>query len=166
MIGNVLTQSLAIVDALHPISQGAATVNGAAVDMLFFHRIMYILDIGVMASTSTVAFKLQSSDTSGFGTANDVSGKGITTLNQSDTSPNNRICKVGLQAEDIQAPVSGKQQRYVRSVLTVGTAASLANVIALAGIGRWKAEAGASGTAGVASGKEIAAVVQTISDAS
>jgi len=163
MIGNVLTQSLAIVDALHPVSQSAATVNGAAVDMLFFHRIMYIVDIGVMAGGSTVDFKLQSSDTSGFSTANDLSGKAITQLLAA--GGNNRIVKVGAQAEDLSSSGITAQQRYIRSVLTVGSAASLACVLALAGLGRWKAEAGASGTAGVASGKEIAAVKQTISDA-
>lgn len=166
MIGNVLTESLAIVDALHPLSQSAATVNGAAVDMLFFHRIMYILDVGVMSSSGTVAFKLQCASASGFATANNLSGKSITTLNQSDSSPNNRIVKVGAQAEDLSSSGFSGQQRYIRSVLTVGTAASLVNVLALAGIGRWKAEAGVSGAQGVASGKEIAAVVQTISDAS
>src|SRR6266480_4023773 len=110
MIGNVLTQSLAVVDALHPVSQGAATVNGAAVDMVFFHRIMYILDVGVMSSSGTVAFKLQCSDTSGFGTANNLAGKGITTLNQTDSSPNNRIVKVGAQAEDLASSGFTNQQ--------------------------------------------------------
>jgi hypothetical protein len=92
-------------------------------------------------------------------------GKGATTLNQSDSSPNNRMLKVGAQAEDLSSSGFTNQQRYVRSVLTVAAAASLVNVIALAGIGRWKAEGGVSGAAGVAGGKEIAAVTQTISDA-
>jgi hypothetical protein len=136
--------------------------------MLFFHRLMYIQTIGVMTSTATVAFKLQCSDTSAFTIANDLVGKGITTLNQSDTSPNNRIVKVGVQSEDLSSSTfstAGVQQRYVRSVQVVGTAACLVHIIALASAGRWKAEAGVAGAAGVAGGKEITNVVQTISDA-
>jgi hypothetical protein len=163
MIGNVLTQSLAVVDALHPIAQVAATVNGAAVDMLFFHRIMYILDVGVFGGSGTVDFKLQCSDTSAFTIANNLSGKGITQLLAA--GGNNKIVKVGAQAEDLSSSAFALQQRYIRSVLVVGTATSTLYVLALAGIGRWKAEAGVAAAAGVASGKEIAAVTQTISDA-
>lgn len=164
MIGNVLTQSLAIVDALHPVSQSATTVNGAAVDMLFFHRIMYVVDIGVFGSSATVDFKLQCSDTSAFSTANNLSGKAITQLLAS--GGNNKIVKVGAQAEDLASSGFTNQQRYIRGVLTVGVNATLACYLAFAGLGRWKAEAGTASTAGVASGKEIAAVTQTISDAS
>jgi hypothetical protein len=138
------TERVSVVDQLAPLSQGAATVNGAAVDMLYFSRLMYILKVGVV-STGTVDFKLQGSvnGTSGW---TDLTGKAITQITAST-----KIVKVGVVAEDLQ----GGGYRYVRSVLTAAVAASLVDVTALATCGAYKPEA---------SFNQIAAVTQTIAD--
>jgi len=141
------------VDALHPVSKAAATYLGTAVDMSYFGRIMYILDVGVFGSSATVDFQIQGSPTSG-GTYAALTGKSITQMLAA--GGNNLICKVGATAEDFGTATTAA--RWSKYQLIVGTAATLVNVIGLASVGRYKPEDGAS------VGKEIAAVTQTIFD--
>lgn len=143
-----LCQQLSLVDALEPVSN-TTTTNGLAVNMLYFNRIMYVLQIGVIQATGTVDFKLQSAAASGFGTPHNMTGKAITQITASGG-----ICKVGATSEDVGATVNQGDQ-FIRCVLVTGTAASLVSYVALAGAGNWKPEN---------IHNQIAAVVQEIQD--
>lgn len=147
-----LTQQLAVLDSLQPVSN-TTTTNGAAIDMLYYNRLMYVLLIGVIASTGTVDFKLQSAAATGFGTPHDMTGKAITQITQAG-SGSGKIAKVACTSEDVGA-TTNQGDRYVRCVLVTATAASVIGYVALGGSGNYNPIK-----------NEIAAVVQTIADAS
>jgi hypothetical protein len=153
--GFQLATSLCLVDKLDPVSQGAGAVNMAAVDMLFFNRVLYTVQVGAVGGAGTIDFKLQGSIL-GTSTWVDLTGRAITQITAA-----NKVAKVGVTAEDVgtQPATSGVTYfRYVRGVLTVGTNAVLIAVTAYASIGRYRPEVAASG-------KELSAVTQTIADA-
>jgi hypothetical protein len=142
-----LVQRLSVVDKLDPVSQTNATVNMAAVDTLYFGRLMYVINVGAIGAAGTVDFKLQSCATSG-GTYVDIAGKAITQIIAAS-----KIAKIGVMAEDLGTLAT--PARFVRGVLTVGVNAVLICVTAYGAVGRWKPENKFN---------EIAAVFSTISD--
>jgi hypothetical protein len=153
-IGYQLANSLCLVDKLDPVSQAAATVTMAAVDMLFFERILYTVQVGAVGGAGTVDFQLQGSvnGTTGWTL---LTGKQITQITAA-----NKVAKVGATGEDVgtQPATSGvTYYRYIRGQLIVGTNAVLIAVTAYASLGRYRPEVAASG-------KELAAVIQTIAD--
>lgn len=154
-IGNVMTESLAVLDNLPPASQAAGVVNGNAIDMSVFNRLLFLLDVGVISATGTVDFKIQVSLTPGFASPINLAGKAISQMTQAGGS-GNQLCKVGMTAEDLQNATGVQAARYARYVLTVGAAPAIVSVVAMGAAGRQKPE----------NAYDIAGVVQTIADAS
>ncbi len=143
-------ENFSILDQLSPVSQSAATVTGAACDTLYFNRMIFIIQMGVMSASSTVDAKLQSNPVASGGTWTDISGSSITQVTQAVNGNNNTI-KLGLNCEAVgQNSPAG---RYVRLRIVVGTAATLLSYLAIGFVGRWKPENKFN---------EIAAVLQTV----
>jgi hypothetical protein len=121
-----MTEALAILGQLDPVSQGAGTTTPITnIDMSKFKRLLFIVDVGVFGASGTVDFKLRESKTSG-GTYQDIANKAITQLLAA--GGNNRIVTVEVRAEELDA---GYQ--FVQGSLTIGTAASLIGILCLGG---------------------------------
>lgn len=138
-----LSQQLNVIGAYYPASIGASTVLTGAIDLAKHRRVLFLIITGVLGSSATVDFKITQAATSG-GTYSDISGKAITQLVKA--SNDNNIALVEVAAEELSA---GKE--FIKGSITVGTAASILCVIALAASDRYSPSA-----------DNLAAVVQTI----
>jgi hypothetical protein len=128
-----MTQALSIAaPGLAPISLAAATPTGTGgVDMSKFGRALFVLSVGVFGASATVDMKLQESSDNATWTdmAVDIptiSNVAITTLLAA--GGNNREASLEVRADQLLA---GK--KFVRALITVGTAATLVQCTALGG---------------------------------
>jgi hypothetical protein len=129
MYNEALSENLAVVATLDPVSQGAATVTSDEIDMKLHRRVLFILMTGLIAATGTLDCKIQAATTSG-GTFVDLTGKAITQLTDAD---DNKQVLIEVTAEEVAA----QGLRYVRASVTAATAASLMALVALAGFSRY-----------------------------
>ena len=120
-----LTQGLAIVATVDPDATTAGAVNSDAVDMQKFNQAIFIVMAGTLGSSATLDMKLQDSDASG-GTFTDITGFAITQLTQAGTDDSDKQAAIVIRADQLNADA-----RYVRAVVTVGTATSDVAMIAL-----------------------------------
>ena len=125
MITEQLSQALSIAAApIHPQSVSAGTADTGGVDASKFRRVLFVLDVGAFGASATVDMKLQeSADNSTF---TDIAGAAITQL--AAAGGNNRLATLEIRAGQLSA---GK--RYVRARVTVGTAATTLQCLALGG---------------------------------
>ena len=122
------SERVAIVAAIDPDAYTAAAYSSDYVDMAKFETIQAILLVGTMASTSTVAFKLQqATDASGTG-AKDITGKAITTLTQASPDASDKQAVINCRAEELDMD---NDFRFVKAVMTVAVAASDAGAVIL-----------------------------------
>ena len=116
-----ISESLAFLAAINPISQGVGTAVSGWVSMRDMHRLLALVDVGVLGTAATVDAKLQqATDSSGTG-AKDITGKAITQLTKAGTDDNKQVL-VNLRASDLD--VAGGFE-HVQLSITVGGAASL-----------------------------------------
>lgn len=132
MYSEQLSQQLAVVSCIDPDAYAAGAANGDAVDMSKFNRVVYVVMAGDLGSSATLDYKLQgSADASSW---SDLSGKSITQLTQAG-SDSDKQAVVEITAEELHGYSS--TYRYVRDVMTVGTATSDCGAIGLAGDARF-----------------------------
>src|SRR5262245_21832054 len=81
MYNKHFSQQVAIVSCIDPDAYAAGTVNGDAVDMSKFRRILFIVMAGDLGASATLNYKLQGSIDGSTGWT-DLSGKAITALTQ------------------------------------------------------------------------------------
>ncbi|OAI46879.1 hypothetical protein AYO44_10510 [Planctomycetaceae bacterium SCGC AG-212-F19] len=120
-----LSQALSVAAApVHPQSLAPGTADTGGIDMSKFRRALFVLDVGAFGASATVDCKLQeSADNSSFA---DIASAAITQLVAA--GGNNRLATLEIRAGQLS---SGK--RYVRARVTVGTAATLIQCVALGG---------------------------------
>jgi len=120
-----LTQALAIAGApIHPQSVSAGDADTGGIDMRKFRRALFVLNVGAFGSSATVDMKLQeSTDNSSF---TDLAGTGVAITQLVVAGGNNRLATLEVRADQIT-------KRYVRARVTVGTAATLLQCLALGG---------------------------------
>lgn len=125
MLTEQLTQALSIAAApIHPQSVAVGTAQTGGVDMSRFRRAIFILDVGAFGASATVDMKLQQSpDNSTF---TDIAGAAITEL--AAAGGNNRLVSIEIRDDELAAG-----DRYVRALVTVGTAATILQCLALGG---------------------------------
>jgi hypothetical protein len=115
------SEAIALLGRVSPVSQGAGAVSTAWVPAKNFHRLMAIVQAGVLGASATLDAKLeQAQNASGTG-AKDVTGKAITQLTKAGSDDNKEVV---INAYPEELDVAGKFD-HVRLTLTVGTAASL-----------------------------------------
>lgn len=131
-----MTQGLAILDKIDPVSQGAGTVNGSGVDMSKVQRLLAVLQTGVLGASATVDAKLQSCPVQGFGAnVHDISGAAIVQLTQAG-GKSNKVVTIEVRADQVAQQNAG--DRYVRLVVTVAVAASLIAAVVYGGEAEFK----------------------------
>jgi hypothetical protein len=101
-----LAETCRITDAIEARRVNNATQNGNELDMAGWDGVIYVLTVG--NTDTTVAFKVQGTNTSGTGYA-DVPGAAATTLTGTDDNKHVAI--------DLWRPAN----RYLRPVVTVGS---------------------------------------------
>lgn len=128
------TEEVAVVGVIDPDAYTANTYLTAAIDMMMWDRVMFIVQVGTMASTSTVDFSVTQSDASGGTYAAMSPAKAITQLTEAGTDSDKQVI-VNVRADELT-----EGNRYIKGSLVVATAASDAGVIAI-GFGRRHAPA-------------------------
>lgn len=121
-----ISEALAVLATIDPVSQGAGTVTTGWVDMRDCKRLLAIVGVGVMTATGTVDAKLQQATDSGGTGVKDITGKAITQLLAA--GGNNRQVEINLADDELDVT---NLFRFVRLSITVATAASLINALLL-----------------------------------
>jgi hypothetical protein len=119
-MNNAISDGLALLGSVDPVSQGAGAVTTGWVSVQNFLSFMALVSTGVLGASATVDAKIQqASDSSGTG-AKDLSGKAITQIVKA--SGDNKQAMINFRAQDLD---TANGFGYVRLSITVGTAASL-----------------------------------------
>lgn len=118
---------VAVLGALNPVSQGAATVTTGWIDMQKWFRLLAVLSVGAMTTNGTVDAKMEQATSSGGAGAKDVAGTSITQLTKAGSDDNKQV-EINFRQEDLDF---NNGFRYVRLSVTVATAASLLSAIIL-----------------------------------
>ncbi|MBF0421901.1 MAG: hypothetical protein HQL73_02795 [Magnetococcales bacterium] len=121
MLNNLASEEIAILASIDPVSQTAATVNTGWLPASDFHRFLVTLDVGVMATGSTIDAKLRQATSASGTNVKDITGKAITQLTQAGGNGNQQIM-LNLSGDELD--VNGGFAYFTLSI-TVGTAASL-----------------------------------------
>ena len=144
-INELNSEGIAVLASLKPASVNAGTAVVGPVNMTGFQRLLFVLDIGVIAGGSTIDAKVQTSATSG-GTYADLANSSIT---QVTVSASGKVVEVEVKAETVAAAGVGP---WVQLLVTVGTAACIISGKCLSGHVPYAP----------ASDNNVAAVVQTL----
>jgi hypothetical protein len=122
-----LSDILAIVGVINPDEICTGTSGTDEIDMRLLRRVIFVVQLGEMATNATVDFRVQEADYGGAWT--DITGKAITQLAEAVVTGDVQAI-VEVAAEECE-------HRYVRGVLTVGVDDVSANVLALGGVARY-----------------------------
>lgn len=142
-----ISEQVAVLATLDPVSQGAATVTTGWVSMGKFARLVALIGVGAMTATSTVDAKLQqATDAAGTG-AKDIANKAITQLLAA--GGNNRQVEIDLRDDELDV---NNNFAFVRLSITVAAAASLIQAALIGAVPR----------NGLASDSNQAGVVQIV----
>src|SRR5882672_8134060 len=121
MHNQLFSEEVALLGAIDPDANTAATYTTGWVDMSIWGKVGALISAGDLGSSATIAAKLeQSGPTSGTGTK-DITSKAITGLTQTPTDNSNTQQWINCRADELDIVNSF---RYVRLSLTVGTATS------------------------------------------
>ena len=88
-----------------------------------FHEALFVLQAGAIPTGGSLAAKLQEDSASNFSSPSDLTGKGMTTL--ADTDDNKQVL-FNLKAEEM-----GTGKRYARLLVTASAHANLVSCLAL-----------------------------------
>lgn len=122
-----MSEKYAVVSAIDPDANAAATYNGNVIDMQDFEQVMFVLSVGEMDATSTVDYGIYGDTASGGSFATLLTGKSITQLTAAGTDDDKQVVVSVTQDE-----ATNQGFRYIQDEMVVGTAASDAGAIALA----------------------------------
>lgn len=115
------SENVAIVGVIDPDAYANSAYETGYVDMSKFESLMAIVQAGDLGSSATLDFKLQSATAATGGS--DIPGKAITQLTQAGTDSNKQAI-INLRREEMP-----EGHRYVKAVMTIGTATSDASAI-------------------------------------
>lgn len=143
-----MSEALPIVSVMNPISQSATTATGSSIDMKLYRRVMFIVLTGVLGTSATVDLAIKGDTASGGSYTTTITGKSITQLVKA--TDDNKQAVIEVTAEEVAA----QGFRYIRPSLTVGAAASLIAVVAVADNMRYRP----------AADYDLASVAQIVAD--
>jgi hypothetical protein len=132
-----LSQALALLGAIDPVSQGAGSVNSPSIDLQKVKRALFVLDVGVFGASATVDMKLQVSPDNSVWTdlanVTPATFTGAAIAQLVAAGGNNRQARLEIRADQLAAITSPAGARYARVVVTVGVAATLICVLCFGG---------------------------------
>jgi len=120
------TELVAIMSTIDPATSASAVLTGDQIDMADFHEALFIMCIGAVTSTATVALDIYGGAASGTPSAV-ITGKQSTTLTGTAAS----LLQVEIRVTADEAAAQG--YRYLWPYVTVGATAGTR--VALVGLG-------------------------------
>lgn len=127
-----ISEKIAILAALDPVSQAAGTVVTGWVSVANFLSIMALIQTGVLGASATVDAKLRQAKDSSGTAAKDITGKSITQIVKASGDSKQAI--IECRAEDLDGEGGFT---YVALSLTVGVAASMVGAALIGGNARY-----------------------------
>ena len=128
-----MSESLAVLATIDPISQGAGTVTTGWVNAGNLQNLLAVIQTGIMGASATVDAKLQQATDSGGTGVKDVTGKAIVQILKA--AGDNKQALLNAHTQDLDV---SNGFNYVRLSITVGTAASLISAALLGGNTRYE----------------------------
>lgn len=128
-----LSERLAVVAAIDPDAYGTGAQESDIIDMSLHRRVLFFVMAGTLGTSATLDFKVEASANANMSGAADMTGKAITQLTQAGTDSDKQAIVEVTAAEVLDAGA-----RYIRGVMTIGTAGSDAGVLAVAGDTRYQ----------------------------
>jgi len=123
-----LTEKLAFLATLDPVSQSAGSADTTWVKASDFHSIMALIQTGVLGSSATVDAKLrQATDSSGT-SAKDISNRAITQIVKA--SGDNKQAIIECRTDELD---SANGFNYIGLRVTVGTSSSIVGAALIGG---------------------------------
>lgn len=117
----------AVIGTIDPDAYAAATYVTDEVNMANWERVAFVIQVGTMASTSTVDFSVKGGASSNAGShSTAVTGKAITQLTEAGTDSDKQVV-VEVSADECAA----QSLQYIEGSLVVAAAASDAGVLVL-----------------------------------
>lgn len=142
-----ISEQVAILATLDPVSQGVGTISTGWVSMGKFARLVALIQTGVLGAAATVDAKLQqATDAAGTG-VKDITAKAITQIVKA--TGDNKQAEIDLRDDELDV---NNNFAFVRLTLTVGGAASLVGAAVIGAVPR----------NGLASDSNQAAVAQIV----
>ena len=127
LASNKISEGIAQLTNIAPVSQGVGTVNSAWVPTKNIHLIAAVIATGVLGASATVDAKLQqATDITGTG-AKDITGKAITQIVKA--TGDNKQAIINLRSQELD---TNNGFAFVRLSITVGVAASLVSAEVMA----------------------------------
>jgi len=117
---NRISEALAQVANIAPVSQGVGTVNTGWVAIKNLHMVLAVINTGVLGAAATVDAKLQQATDAGGTGAKDITGKAITQIVKA--SGDNKQAVINLRPQELD---TNNNFAFIRLSVTVGGAASL-----------------------------------------
>lgn len=129
MIGNLLpSEACAVLGGIDPDAYTAATTVTDYADMGAFESVMFVLQVGTMATNATLdAVVQQATDSSGTGAKNLATSKAITQLTQAGSDSDKQVI-INVRAEELDL---ANDFNHVALSVTGATAASDYGVLIL-----------------------------------
>lgn len=119
-VNTKISEGLALLGSVDPISQGAGTVTTGWVAVQNFHSFLALIAIGILGASATLDAKLQQAQDSGGTGAKDITGKALVQIVKA--SGDGKQAYINCCDQDLDTT---NGFTYIRLSLTVGTAASL-----------------------------------------
>jgi hypothetical protein len=117
---NKLSEAVAQLANIAPISQGVGTAVSGWVSVKNVHEIMALISVGVFGASATVDAKIQQATSSGGAGAKDITGKAI--VQMLAAGGNGKIGLINLRTQELD---TNNGFNFVQLSVTVGTAATL-----------------------------------------
>ncbi len=139
-----ISEQLALLDTVSPVSQGVGTASTEWVSASQFERFLAVIQTGVLGTAATVDAKIQQATSAAGANAKDVPGKAIVQIVKA--SGDNKQAEINLRADELDV---NNGFGYIQLQVTVGAAASLISATLLGGVAK-NAPASVSNAASVA----------------
>lgn len=115
------SEQVAVLDSVHPVSQGAGSATTAWVTAANFNKFLALVDVGVFGGSATVDINVQqATDNAGTGAKAFTNAKAITQALAA--GGNNKVFEINIDAQEFDVSNSFN---FMRLTVTVGTAATL-----------------------------------------
>jgi hypothetical protein len=118
------SEQWAVIAIIDPANNGTGETFSSEWDMSLWSRVQAVVQVGSMASTATLDFKLQDASSSG-GSLSDITSKAITQLTEAG-SDDDKQAIVNLRFDELN-----DDGRYCKALMTIGTGAVNSSAIVL-----------------------------------
>lgn len=119
-VNTKISEGLALLGSVDPISQGAGTVTTGWVAVQNFHSFLALIATGIMGASATLDAKIQQAQDSGGTGVKDLTGKALVQILKA--AGDGKQAYINFRDQDLDTT---NGFTYIRLSLTVGTAASL-----------------------------------------